>query len=161
MHVYLATSMVITLLADRDASLDAVNVRQHNCLHLAAFDDHLDLCLYLIDVKGFDPAVPTSNGDSAILDFGCLLDTQQGLQGDNPPALTEEVKQARVGQLVAARETQLQRIRNENWAKNWVLMRVVIGCGFRPTAAALLVMQAALDLAGGSDRAHTSRHTRS
>ena len=58
------------------------------------------------------------------------------------------MKQARIAQLVAACETHLQRIRDENWAKNWVLMRVVVECGFRPMAAqaaALLAIQAALD----------------
>ena len=58
------------------------------------------------------------------------------------------MNKARVAQLVAARETHLQRIRDENWAKNWVLMRVVVECGFRPMAAqaaALLAIQAALD----------------
>ena len=139
---------VITLLVDRDASLDAVNVDQMNCLHHAAFDDHLDVCLYLIDVKGFDPAVLNGVGDSAISHYGCFVGTQNALPGDDRPALTPAVKQARVAQLVAARETHLQRIRDENWAKNWVLMREVVGCGFRPMAAqaaALLAVQAALD----------------
>jgi hypothetical protein len=139
---------VITLLVDRDASLDAVNVYQRNCLHYAAFNDRLDVCLYLIDVKGFDPAVLDGDGDSAISHYGRFVGTQRALPGDDRPALTPAVKQARIAQLVAARETHLQRIRDENWAKNWVLMRVVVECGFRPMAAqaaALLAIQAALD----------------
>ena len=126
----------IELLLDRGASLDAVNDHEENCLHLAAFEDRLDVCLYLIDVKGFDPTELTSEGSSAISHYGCAI------------ALTEQVKQACVAQLVQARETHLQRIRDENWAKNWVLMRVVVECGFRPMAAqdaALLAVQAALD----------------
>ena len=139
---------VITLLVDRDASLDAVNVYQQNCLHYAAFNDRLDVCLYLIDVKGFDPAVLNSKGWSAISHYGCFVGTQNALPGDDRPALTPEVEQVCVAMLVAARETHLQRIRDENWAKNWVLMRVVVECGFRPMAAqaaALLAIQAALD----------------
>ena len=140
---------VITLLVDRDASLDAVNVAQHNCLHYAAFNDCLDVCLYLIDVKGFDPAVLNSDGWSAISHYGCFVGDEQAIaEGDDRPALTPEVEQARVAMLVAARETHLQRIRDENWAKNWVLMRVVVECGFRnmaAQAAALLAIQAALD----------------
>ena len=58
------TSMSIytTLLVDRDASLDAVDVVRHYCLHLAAFFDRLDICLYLIiNGKGFDPAALNQN----------------------------------------------------------------------------------------------------
>ena len=139
---------VITLLVDRDASLDAVNVYQRNCMHFAAFNGRFDLCLYLINVKGFDPAVLTSKGYSAISHYGCFVGTQNALPRDDRPALTPAVKKARVAQLIAAHETHLQRIRDENWAKNWVLMRVVVECGFRPMAAqaaVLLAIQAALD----------------
>ena len=105
--------------------------------------------LYLIDVKGFDPAVLDVDGYSAINDYGCFVGDEQTIaQGDDRPALTPAVKPARVAQVLAARETHLQRIRDENWAKNWVLMRVVVECGFRPMAAqaaALLAIQAALD----------------
>ena len=118
-------------------------------MHYAAFNDRLDVCLYLIDVKGFDPAVLDGDGESATSDYGFIIGDEQAIaEGDDRPALTPAVKKARVAQLVAARETHLQRIRDENWAKNWVLMRVVVECGFRPMAAqaaALLAIQAALD----------------
>ena len=95
-------------------------------------------------VKGFGPAVVDVDGDSALSLYGCNVGDEQ----DDRPALTPAVMQARVVQLFAARETHLQRIRDKNWAKNWVLMREVVGCGFRPMAAqaaALLAVQAALD----------------
>jgi hypothetical protein len=94
---------VITLLVDRDASLDVVDDNQQNCLHDAAFNDRLDLCLYLIDVKGFDPAVLTSSGGSAISHYGCFVGDEQTIaEGDERPALTPAVEQARVAMLVAA-----------------------------------------------------------
>ena len=146
---------VITLLVDRDASLDVVNVRQKNCLHYAAFYDRLDLCLYLIDVKGFDPAVLDVDGGSAISRYGCFVGDEQTIaHGDDRPALTPAVKQARVAQLVAARATHLQRIKDNNWAKNRAFIHFLVGCGFRPMAvraAELAMLQLSLDKAAPVD----------
>ena len=142
------------LLVDRDASLDVVDVHQMNCLHYAAFKDRLDVCLYLIDVKGFDPVVLTGKGGSALSHYGCLVGTQNSLPGDDRPGLTPAVKRARVAQLVAARETHLQRIRDENWAKNKAFIRFLVGCGFRPMAvraAELAMLQLSLDKAAPID----------
>jgi len=146
---------VITLLVDRDASLDAVNDYQKNYLHFAAFYDRLDVCLYLIDVKGFDPAVLSSLGGSALSHFGCFVGDQQSIaHGDDRPALTPAVIQARVALLIAARETYLQRIRDENWAKNKAFIQFLVGCGFRPMAvraAELAMLQLSLDKAAPID----------
>jgi len=112
------------------------------------------VCLYLIDVKGFDPAVLDSDGYSAISDYGCFVGTQQALPGDDRPALTPTVKQARVAQLVAARETHLQRIKDNNWAKNRAFIHFLVGCGFRPMAvraAELAMLQLSLDKAAPLD----------
>jgi len=139
---------VITVLLDRGANLDAVNVNRWSCLHAAAYCDQLDVCLYLIDVKGFDPAMLDSKGDSALSHYGSFVGPAHAIAGDDRPALTPSERQVRVSQLVAARENYLQRIRDENWAKNWALIKVVVEHGFRPSAAqvaALLVAQVALD----------------
>ena len=36
---------IIEVLVDRDASLDSIDVYQQNCLHYAAFNDRLDMCV--------------------------------------------------------------------------------------------------------------------
>ena len=146
---------VITLLVDRDASLDVVDVYQQNCLHFAAYHDRLDVCMYLIDVKGFDPAVLDVDGGSAISRYGCFVGDEQTIaHGDDRPALTPAVKQARVAQLVAARATHLQRIKDNNWAKNRAFIHFLVGCGFRPMAvraAELAMLQLSLDKAAPVD----------
>ena len=44
-----------------------------------------------------------------------------------------------MAQMLTAREAYLQRVRDENWIKNWPLLCVLTHGGLRPMAAAMAV----------------------
>ena len=129
------------LLVNGGAQLTAVTESGLNALHFAAFNANLDLCLFLVS-RGLDPHTASDKGESALTLYGHYNDVN-GL--DDPPPLTDEEKQEVIVELLAARE---QRVRDENWNKNWPLLNTLTSSGFRPMAvevAALALEQASLD----------------
>ena len=110
-----------------------------NALHAASFRSFLDMSLFLIS-RGLDPSITDKKGQTALTLFGGWFD---GNDPDDNPPLTDEEKQVAVAQMLTAREAYLQRVRDENWIKNWPLLRVLTHGGLRPMAAAMAVQAAA------------------
>ena len=98
-------------------------------MHLAALHDKPEMCLLLI-AKGADLRVRCRRNWSALSHYG-------NCAGPRP---TPSVKAQRVAELKAAfragcHPSQVQRRKDENWAKRWPLMEAATGCGFLLMAA--------------------------
>jgi hypothetical protein len=134
---------VLKLLVNRGAQIDAVDNDGWNALHAASLWGSLDMCLFLIS-RGMDPSIANNEGQTALTLFGSAHDDNDpdDEDGVNPPLIDEE-KQVAVAQMLTAREAYLQRIRDENWIKNWPLLCVLTHGGLRPMAAAMAVQAAA------------------
>ena len=96
---------------------------------LAAIRDKPEVCLLLI-AKGADLRVRNNDNESALSHNGYLAG----------PRLDPSVKAQRVAELKAAfragcHPSQVQRRKDENWAKRWPLMEAATGCGFLLMAA--------------------------
>ena len=117
---------VVTLLLDRGADPCSRN-DYYTTLILAAEHDHLQVCLILLN-RGADLMAVCNGVHTALTDYGILA---------NPP-LSNEIKEQRREQLRAAWEagphpTQVQRRRDERWARRWPFMFVLAG-SVRPLA---------------------------
>ena len=96
---------------------------------LAALFHKPEVCLLLI-AKGADLRVRDNLNRSALSDYGL----------DAYPRLDPSVKAQRVAELKAAfragcHPSQVQRRKDENWAKRWPLMNAAYGSGLLLTAA--------------------------
>ena len=96
---------------------------------LAAIWDKPEVCLLLI-AKGADLRVRDNYNCSALSHYGL----------DARPRLDPSVKAQRVAELKAAfragcHPSQVQRRKDENWAKRWPLMNAAYGSGLLLTAA--------------------------
>ena len=128
---------VVTLLLNRGIDLHALNTSSSTALHLACFNDNLD-CAVLMLSRGSDLMARDFVGRTALSDYSCLAD----------PPLSEQVKNQRRLILQNAfaegpHPTQVQRRRDERWARRWSLMCVLTGCDLMPLAyrkAQLLVL---------------------
>ena len=97
---------------------------------LAALYDKPEMCLLLI-AKGADLRVRNNLNWSALFLYGCHA---------SPGPIKPSVKAQRVAELKAAfragcHPSQVQRRKDENWAKRWPLMEAATGCGFLLMAA--------------------------
>jgi hypothetical protein len=98
-------------------------------LLLAALEDKPEVCLLLI-AKGADLRVRDNINRSALSHYGHYISSR----------LDPSVKAQRVAELKAAfragcHPSQVQRRKDENWAKRWPLMSAAYGCGLLLTAA--------------------------
>ena len=96
---------------------------------LAALYDKPEVSLLLI-AKGADLRARDNDNRSALSHYGY----------DARPRLDPSVKAQRVAELKAAfragcHPSQVQRRKDENWAKRWPLMEAATGCGFLLMAA--------------------------
>ena len=104
---------------------------------LAALYDKPEVCLLLI-AKGADLRVRNKYNNSAL-----------SLYGDNIyPDFDPSIKAQRVAELKAAfragcHPSQVQRRKDENWAKRWPLMNAAYGSSFLLTAAKKAQLKAA------------------
>ena len=125
---------VVTLLLDRGA--DPCSRSDYwTALYLAAENDRLQVCLILLN-RGADLMAVRYGGRTALTVYGT----------DADPPLSNEIKEQRREQLLAAWEagphpSQVQRRRDERWARRYPLMNVLTGCGFRPLAARRLQLE--------------------
>ena len=128
---------VATLLLNRGIDLHASEVWSRTALHLACFYDRLD-CAVLMLSRGSDLMARDNEGLTALSHYA---------QYANPP-LSEQVKNQRRLILQNAfaegpHPIQVQRRRDERWARRWSLMCVLTGCDLMPLAyrkAQLLVL---------------------
>jgi hypothetical protein len=100
------------------------------------------MCLFLIS-RGMDPSITDNEDQTALTLFGSINDNNPDDVIEVWRPLTDEEKQVAVAQMLTAREAYLQRVRDENWIKNWPLLRVLTHGGLRPMAAAMAVQAAA------------------
>ena len=121
---------IVAMLLRKGAVLEArTGVSGYTALLLAAVFDKPEVCLLLI-AKGADLRVRNNETHSALSRYGCYA----------YPDLDPSVKAQRVAELKAAfragcHPSQVQRRKDENWAKRWPLMSAVTGCGLLLTAA--------------------------
>ena len=128
---------VATLLLDRGVDLHALDDLRCTALHIACFNDHLD-CAVLMLSRGSDLMAIGNKGVTALSRYAHWVD----------PPLSEQVKNLRRLILRNAfaegpHPTQVQRRRDERWARRWSLMCVLTGCDLMPLAyrkAQLLVL---------------------
>ena len=117
---------VVTLLLDRGADPSSRNDYE-TALYLAALYDHLQVCLILLN-RGADLMVVCHYGRTALTHYGIYAD----------PPLSNEIKEQRREQLRVAwaagpHPSQVQRRRDERWARRWPFMFVLAG-SVRPLA---------------------------
>ena len=109
----------------------------NNALMIAAYEDHPDVCLFLISL-GLDPALEDKEGESALTHYAQFLDEDSPtrLEDEERPPLSDEEKQARVKLLTDARAEylELQR-REERYQRRKDAMTFLQGYGFLLTAA--------------------------
>jgi len=120
---------VVTLLLDRGADPCSRN-DDYTALYFAAESDHLQVCLILLN-RGADLMAVCASlflGRTALADYGNFA---------NPPP-SNHIKEQRREQLRAAwaagpHPSQVQRRRDERWARRWPFMFVLAG-SVRPLA---------------------------
>ena len=117
-----------TVLLDRGADVLARSQGQYTALHFAAFYDHPEVCELLLS-RGSDLTAVTSGNRTPLNQYGIY---------EHPP-LSPAVLASRRARLLAAgragpHPSQVQRRRDEAWARRWPVMLFVTGCRFRPLA---------------------------
>ena len=123
-----------TVLLDRGADVLARCDGQGTALHWAASFDKPEVCELLLS-KGSD-LTAVDNDDETPLD----------MYGSNAyPPLSPAERASRRARLQAAwragpHPSQVQRRRDEAWARRWPFVRVLVGHDFQPTAARRLAL---------------------
>ena len=119
---------IVEVLQARGANIHYVTADGRSALHRAAFYDHLPVCEFLLS-KGVDLMAETSLplGHTALGQYGQWLD----------PPFSPETKTLRVAALEAAwaagpHPSQVQRRRDECWARRGPLIMVLAEHGYRP-----------------------------
>ena len=129
---------LVALLLDKGASPHTRLPNNHSCISWAAAYDRLPVVLLLIS-KGAD-----------LMEPGLLNRTALEWWGENklgPPLSPAELASRRAEALAAFRAgphpSQVQRRKDERWARRWALMQVAVGHGFRPLAHQQALLAAA------------------
>ena len=117
-----------TVLLDRGADVLARDDEQRTALHLAAMKDKPEMCDLLLS-RGSDLTAVNRDNQTSLDMYG---------RNANPrPSPAERV--SRLARLEAAwsagpHPSQVQRRRDEAWARRWPVVLFVTGCRFRPLA---------------------------
>jgi hypothetical protein len=118
------------------------NTQSKNCSALggAAFYDHLPVCQLLLgrgaDLLAVNACINYGGNDGNALEIYGLYSHPR-----LPPAILEERREAlRVAFAEGPHESQVQRRRDERWARRWPFMLVLVGSGFRLLEARCLEM---------------------
>ena len=133
MAARLGSLEIVKTLLGRGAVLETRNSWGRSALLWAASFDHLEICLFLI-ARGADLRVVDYDyrRRSALSHYGCNANNRQGLDPSVKALRVAELKKAwREG----CHPSQVQRRKDENWAKRWPLMEAATGCGFLLMAA--------------------------
>ena len=122
---------IVKTLLGRGAVLEGSTSRGTSALLIAAFFDRLEVCLFLI-ARGADLRVVDDRNQYALSHYGCNVNYYQGLDPSVKALRVAELKKAwREG----CHPSQVQRRKDENWAKRWPLMEALTGCGLLLMAA--------------------------
>ena len=124
---------LVTLLLDRGASVLTTGVDEFTALIIAAVWCHLDVCLLLV-TRGAN-LLATYNGRTA-------LDSINNSPNLSAQAKVEHVAALRLAFANGPHASQVQRRKDESWARRWPLMLVLAGHDFLPTAARRLALAA-------------------
>jgi ankyrin repeat protein len=128
---------VIDILLEKGAQINSTNCRNQNCLHIAAYNDRPEICLFLIS-RGFDPYKMDEDYNTPITAYGCELDEADEYMAVTAvewyrPKLSPQRKEQRTKELIDARNAYLlQQLRNENWNRRWPFMQMIVGCSYLP-----------------------------
>ena len=125
---------VCWVLLDHGAVMTTRDVNGLTALHCAATYDHLQVGLLLCS-KGADLMAVSNRGCTPLQMYG---------NNANPP-LSEETKEEHKAALLdcfrkGPHPSQVQRRKNENWARRLPLMLVMTGCDFKPLVALQLAL---------------------
>ena len=122
---------IVTMLLGRGAVLESRSSGGTSAVLYAALHDHFELCLLLI-ARGADLRVVNDHNESALSHYGSFVNDDQGLDPSVKALRVAELKKAwREG----CHPSQVQRRKDENWAKRWPLMSAATGSGLLLTAA--------------------------
>ena len=106
-------------------------------LHWAAFNAHLQVGLLLCS-KGADLNAVNNNGSTALQGYGSYA---------KPPLSHETEEEHRAALLDCFRKgphpSQVQRRKDENWARRWPFVMIMVGHDFQPLAARRAILLAA------------------
>jgi len=122
---------ILSTLLRRGADLETRCILGTSALLLAAVNDHLEICLLLI-ARGADLRAVEYGNQSALSDYGRDVNDGQGL---DPSVLALRVAELKKAWREGCHPSQVQRRKDENWAKRWPLMEAATGCGFLLMAA--------------------------
>ena len=135
MHAsYCGHVAVCGVLLDHGAVMTTRDVIGWTALHYSAYYGHLQVGLLLCS-KGADLMAVSHDGYTALQDYG-----------DNAiPRLSEETKEEHRAVLLdcfrkGPHPSQVQRRKDENWARRLPFMLVMTGCDFRPLLARQLAL---------------------
>ena len=119
------------MLLGRGAVLESSDSIGTNALIFAALCDYFEICLLLI-ARGADLRVVDDGNESALSHYGLHVNGGKGLDPSVKALRVAELKKAwREG----CHPSQVQRRKDENWAKRWPLMNAATGFGLLLTAA--------------------------
>ena len=122
---------IVTMLLGRGAVLESRSSSGTSALLYAALNDHFELCLLLI-ARGADLRVVGDDNWSALSIYGIY---GNGGQGFDPSVKALRVAALKKAWREGCHPSQVQRRKDENWAKRWPLMNAATGCGLLLTAA--------------------------
>ena len=132
---------IVTMLLGRGAVLELRSSRGMSALLLAALCDYFELCLLLI-ARGADLRVVDKDNHSALSHYGIYASGYYGGQGLDPSVKALRVAELKKAWREGCHPSQVQRRKDENWAKRWPLMNVATGCGLLLTAAKMAQLKA-------------------
>ncbi len=112
---------ILQLLLRYKANLNATALNDKNVLHFAAYYNHPDICIFLIN-KGMNPTLKDKKGKTALSHYG--------YKSFHPISLSQ--KNNNIKKLKAAYEAYLQKIRDENWARKSAFMLTMVNAEFYP-----------------------------
>ena len=131
---------LVALLLDKGASPHTRPLgNNHSCISLAASCDHLPVVLLLIS-KGADLLEPTYENRTALECWGNNITFRGRL---SPAVLVSRRAEALAAFRAGPHPREVQRRKDERWARRWPFMQVAVGHGFRPLAHQQALLAAA------------------
>jgi len=110
---------ILQLLLKYKANLNATALNDKNALHFAAYYNHPDICIFLIN-QGMNPTLKDKKGKTALSHYG--------YKSFFP--ISSSQKSNNIKKLKTAYEAYLQKIRDENWARKSAFMLTMVNAGF-------------------------------
>ena len=130
-------SALVLALQERGADLHARDVHNWTALHGSAFHAHPEVCELLLS-RGADLMAVSNGGHTALSWYGRL-----NLLGSGLPEVEKEAGRQRLRAAWASgpHPSQVQRRRDECWARRWPFVQVMVLGGFQPLAARRALLQ--------------------